>query len=224
MGRPVGANLSEHTGALDGLTKIQVYLGTSSNWSFSRRVLTVAHEHARRSPLPTETLLFDGCAYDLNVDELKSTAFDSRSIPSIDYAIYLINAVKFHCCQLFHLFDEGDFMANMHTFYSKFEGRQLDESGLWYIQYLLILAFGKSLVQRKNDTKRPSGVHFFIRAIQLLPDVITLCREPLISSEILCSMAWYYQALDFRHAAHNLVLPLINTADTSLWVWTDNLL
>ncbi|KAK6221842.1 Zn(II)2Cys6 transcription factor [Colletotrichum tabaci] len=151
-------------------------------------------------------LLFDGCAYDLGWDGSRTTqTLDNRLIPSYDYAIFLINAVKFHCGQMFHLFEEDEFMANMHTFYSKSSTDRAEEDSLWYIHFLVVLAFGKSLIQKKSQGKRPAGAEFFVRALQLLPDVTALCKQPILSTEILCSMAWYYQALDFRHAAHNFI-------------------
>ncbi|OHE97279.1 fungal specific transcription factor domain-containing protein [Colletotrichum orchidophilum] len=183
------------------------FLGSSSNWSFSRQVLSVTYEHVCQSPLPTNSLLFDGFAYDLGWDGSRTTqTLDNRLIPSHDYAIFLINAVKFHCGQMFHLFEEDEFMLNMQTFYSKSSTDRAEENSLWYIHFLVILAFGKSLIQRKTrGNKRPAGADFFVRALQLLPDVTALCKEPIMSTEILCSMAWYYQALDFRHAAHNFI-------------------
>ncbi|KAI8315625.1 Proline utilization trans-activator [Colletotrichum sp. SAR11_59] len=182
------------------------FLAPGSNWSFSRHVLSVTHDHVCQSPLPTNSLLFDGCAYDLGWDGSRSTqALDSRFIPSIDYASFLINAVKFHCGQMFHLFEVDEFMVNMQNFYAKSSADRAEDTSLWYIHFLVILAFGKSLIQRKSEGKRPSGADFFVRALQLLPDVTALCKEPILSSEILCSIAWYYQALDFRHAAHNFI-------------------
>jgi proline utilization trans-activator len=179
-----------------------VYLGTSSNWSFHGQILNLVHEHTRKSPLPSADLLFDGSAYDLPWDGTRSLP-DSTSpvIPSIDYAIFLINAVKFHCAQLVHLFDEDEFMANMHAFYSNSETGAWKES-MWYIHFLIILAFGKTFIQAKGNAPRPPGANFFVQALQLLPDTNRLCREPVTAVEILCCIALYLQALDSRNAAH----------------------
>ena len=122
-------------------------------------------------------------------------------IPSIDYAIFLINAVKFHCGQLVHLFDEEDFHAKLHAFYGSAEPNRMSDS-LWYVQYLLIIAFGRTLVQRKHRESKPPGADYFVHALQLLPDNNRLCREPLVATEILCGIALYLQALDIRNAAH----------------------
>ncbi|CAO2651315.1 Nn.00g096120.m01.CDS01 [Neocucurbitaria sp. VM-36] len=178
------------------------YLGTSSNWSFHGQILNLVHEHIHKSPLPGADLLFDGSAYDLPWDGSRSLPDSSAPIiPSIDYAIFLINAVKFHCAQLVHLFDEDEFNANLHAFYSNSESGAWKES-LWYIHFLLIIAFGKTFVQHKHHAPRPPGADFFIRALQLLPDTNRLCSEPVTAVEILCCIALYLQALDSRNAAH----------------------
>ncbi|KAL6705524.1 hypothetical protein ACN47E_006641 [Coniothyrium glycines] len=161
------------------------YLGTSSNWSFHSQILNLVHEHIHKSPIPGAELLFDGSAYDLHWD-------GSRSLPN------------FHCGQLVHLFEEDEFMANLHTFYSHSESGVWTES-MWYIHFLLILAFGKTFVQHKHRSPRPPGADFFVQALKLLPDTNRLCREPVMAVEILCCVALYLQALDSRNAAHVLI-------------------
>ncbi|KAF1851671.1 Zn(II)2Cys6 transcription factor [Cucurbitaria berberidis CBS 394.84] len=178
------------------------YLGTSSNWSFHGQILNLVHEHIHKSPLPGAELLFDGSAYELPWDGTRSLPDSSAPIiPSIDYAIFLINAVKFHCAQLVHLFDEDEFNANLHAFYSNSESGAWKGS-LWYIHFLLIIAFGKSFVQHKHQPPRPPGADFFVRALQLLPDTSRLCSEPVTAVEILCCIALYFQSLDSRNAAY----------------------
>ena len=177
-------------------------MGTSSNWSFHGQILSLVHEHIRKSPLPSSDLLFDGSAYELQWDGSRSLPDSNTAvIPSIDYAIYLINAVKFHCAQLLHLFDEEEFMANFHAFYCNSE-RGLWKGSLWYIHFLLILAFGKTFVQGKSQAQRPPGADLFVQALQLLPDTNRLCQEPVVAIEILCCIALYWQCLDSRNAAH----------------------
>ncbi|KAK2060951.1 fungal-specific transcription factor domain-containing protein [Colletotrichum caudatum] len=145
-------------------------------------------------------LLFDSCAYHLGWNGSRTTqTFDRRSIPSHDYAIFLINAVKFHCGQISHLFEGDEFMDNMQTLYSKSSIERAEEDSLWLIHFLVIL-------------ERPARAEFFVRALQLLPDVTAFCKQPIMSTEILCCIAWYYQALDFRHAAHNFIGPVKTVA------------
>jgi proline utilization trans-activator len=184
-----------------------VYLGTSSNWSFTGRILRLIHQKLFQAPLPANAILFDGTAYDLGWSGTRAPPECSSSppiMPSPDYAIYLLNTVKFRCGQMFHLFDEDDFKSNLHKFYTETEGR-VEKAGLWYIQFLLILAFGKALILSKNSDKRPAGLEFFVRAMQLLPDVTSLCREPILSTEILCAIALYLNSIDYRNSADVVV-------------------
>ncbi|KAF9890614.1 hypothetical protein FE257_005745 [Aspergillus nanangensis] len=181
------------------------YLGTSSNWSFARKILSMTHEHLYNSALPTSDLLFDSSAYDLTWDGMRTTV-DSNipTAPPLDFSIYLINAVKFHAGQLFHLFDEQTFMEGLYAFYDN-PKEHMATCGLWYIHYLLILAFGKAFVVQRNQANRPPGCDLFIKALQLLPDTTHLSRDPIIATEILCCIALYLQSLDFRNPAHNFI-------------------
>ncbi|KAL4975819.1 hypothetical protein BDW66DRAFT_160096 [Aspergillus desertorum] len=119
--------------------------GTSSNWSFARKILAMTHEHLYNSPLPTDSLLFEGTTYDLGWDGLRRTVYaEAPIVPTLDYSIYLINAVKFHAGQLYHLFDEGTFMGGLYVFYEDPQ-QQMATDSLWYIHYLVIVALGKAL-------------------------------------------------------------------------------
>ena len=178
-------------------------MGTSSNWSFHGQILNLVHEHMHKSPLPAADLLFDGSAYDLLWDGTRSIPESAAPIiPSVDYAMFLINAVKFHCGQMMHLFDEEEFMSNLHTFYSGTSNRAIWKGSLWYVHFLMIIAFGKTFVQQQSHTSRPPGADYFIHALKLLPDTDKLCRDPIVATEVLCCIALYHQSLDARNAAH----------------------
>ncbi|KAL4948001.1 hypothetical protein BDW69DRAFT_102889 [Aspergillus filifer] len=181
------------------------YLGTSSNWSFARKILSMTHEHLYNSSLPTDCLLFEGTTYDLGWDGQRTTVYhEAPIVPTLDYSIYLINAVKFHAGQLYHLFDEGTFMGGLYAFYED-PIQRMTTDVLWYIHYLVIVSLGKALVVQRNRDTRPPGCEFFTRALQLLPDSTHLARDPVIATEILCCMALYLQSLDFRNSAHNYI-------------------
>ncbi|KAJ5772423.1 hypothetical protein N7520_002952 [Penicillium odoratum] len=180
------------------------YLGTSSNWSFTRRVLSLTHEFIYQESLPTGALAFDGATYDLGWDGIRTPHRpDLPTVPTFDHAMYLINTVKFRCGQLYHLFDEAEFMGGLHDFYSRSEPNET--TSLWYIHFLLMLAFGKGFVQHKLQGNKPPGVEFFVKALQLLPDISVLHQEPIESTEIMCCVALYLQALDCRSSAHNYI-------------------
>jgi proline utilization trans-activator len=147
-------------------------------------------------------LLFDGSAYDLPWDGSRASPdLIIPIIPSMETAIYLIDAVKFHCTHLVHLFEEEEFSTNLRAFYSNSGNTELKES-LWYIHFLVLTAFGKTFVQHRPRSPRPSGADLFVHALKLLPDTNRLCREPVIAAEILCCISLYLQALDSRTAAH----------------------
>ncbi|KAL1625438.1 hypothetical protein SLS54_003530 [Diplodia seriata] len=179
-----------------------IYLGTSSNWSFTRRLLSMTHEFVYQTTVPNTTLLFDGEAYDLSWSDRRTAAdLETPSLPTLDYAIYLINAVKFHCGQTFHLFDEASFMDSLYDFYSD-PTHKIAEADLWYIHFLIILAFGKAFTTQRSQGKKPPGTDFFVKAVQLLPNTIVLEKRPLMSTELLCCISLYLQCLDYRDAAH----------------------
>ncbi|OTA61629.1 Zn(II)2Cys6 transcription factor [Hypoxylon sp. EC38] len=191
------------------------YLGTSSNWSFTRRILCMAYEYLHHVPPPARDLIFDGNAYDLgwNGSRTDEAKLSTPALPTVDHAIYLINTVKFHCGQMFHLFDDETFMGCLYRFYEEPRGVGY-EHDLWYIHFLLIIAFGKAFISKKNQGKQPPGADFFVKALQLLPDIFMLWQNPVQSTEILCCIALYLQCVDLRAVAHNYIGQAIRMAMT----------
>ncbi|KAL4863875.1 hypothetical protein BDV12DRAFT_206112 [Aspergillus spectabilis] len=184
---PLSTGPSAFTTAATGRT---FYLGTSSNWSFARKILSMTHEHLYKSALPTDSLLFEGSTYDLGWDGSRTTVHQEAPIvPTLDYSIYLINAVKFHAGQLYHLFEEGQFMGGLYAFYEDPQQQMAMDS----------------LVVNRNRDARPPGCEFFTRALQLLPDTTHLARDPVLATEVLCCLALYLQSLDYRSSAHNFI-------------------
>lgn len=175
----------------------------------------MTYEYVHRSEVPSPGLIFDGETYSVECDgeglpdetNFNDNAKSTVSIPTKEYAIHLIHMVRFHCCQLFHLYDEHEFMGFLNAFYSQ----QLPpppcarKERLWYIHFLLLLAFGKAFVSRRCHGKRPPGAEFFTRAMELLPSTVTLSREPIMSVEILTCLALYIHCIDYRMSAYNYV-------------------
>lgn len=154
-----------------------------------------------------DSLLFEGATYDLGWDgrrDILSNSQPQPSLPTPDHAIFLINAVKFQCGQLFHLFDEPTFMDQFRKFHES-DNDPAKCSVLWYVHYLLILAFGKAFMVRTPCQSR----QLFMHAMKMLPDITFLCANPIESIEVLCCAALYLQCLDSRSAAYNLVGPTI---------------
>lgn len=172
-------------------------------------MLSMTHEHLYQTQMPTDNLLFDGSCYDLDWNGSRvSPGPDTPPLPTMDYAIFLVNAVKFHCGQTFHLFDEETFMNGLYSFFEHPSGQpQFERPGdeLWFVHFLLILAFGKAFVSQKTQGRRLPGVEYFTKALHLLPAMIGLWQEPVSTVEILCCIALYLQCLDYRLVAHNYV-------------------
>ncbi|KXS98756.1 hypothetical protein AC578_9030 [Pseudocercospora eumusae] len=186
-----------------------IYMGTSSSWAFGRRVLMIAHEHILRQPLSAEHLLFPGKTYNLGWDGERNSvpAFDTALLPQADYAMYLINAVKFHVGQIFHLFEEDVFMENfgrLHEQHSTCSNSSL-KSSMWFKHYLLLLAFGKEFVARGGASQRPSGLEFFVQATATLPDLLFAEQDPYEELEVLSCAALYLHSLDCRGAAYRMI-------------------
>lgn len=182
------------------------YLGSTSNWTFTQKILSMVYERVFRNRLPDMGRNVEGLgnAYDLQWDG--APAFPdplAATVPTIDHAIYLINAVKFHCAQLFHVFDEDTFMPALYAFYENPSDRNATDK-VWLVHFMVILAFGKGFTVNKNG-KDPPGVEYFIQALQLLPNMIMLWRYPVHSVEVLTCIALYLCCLDYRIVAHNFV-------------------
>lgn len=80
---------------------------------------------------------------------------------------------------------------------------------LRYVHLLLIIAFGKAVADNgfSNNGRKPPGAEYFVTALRLLPSIHIMFREALLSTEILCCIALYFQCLDYRQTAYNYVRP-----------------
>ena len=148
-------------------------------------------------------LAADGDAYQLHWSRADSDKLpDISGLPPIDYAIYMLNTVKFHLGQLYRLFDDEEFLQNLYEFYDDALGK-VQETRLWYIQYLVILAFGEAfLTPVRTAENAPSWSRFFTRAMSLLPDVPALWHDPVPAIEVLTLIALYFHSVDMRDSAY----------------------
>ncbi|CAG9996893.1 unnamed protein product, partial [Clonostachys byssicola] len=186
-----------------------VFMGTSSNWSFGRRVLAMTHERLTGEELPPDNLLFHDDVYDFGWNGVRSQAsspdnFDDSVLPTPDFAVYLINAVKFHCGGLFYLYDEDSFMNRMSRFHEN-PTEYSQRFPLWYVQYLLILAFGKAFATLAVKSHWPAGIELFTQAMKVMPDLTFFDADPLELIQVLCCKALYLQCLNRRSPAHRTI-------------------
>ncbi|KAG9504304.1 hypothetical protein J7337_004276 [Fusarium musae] len=135
---------------------------------------------------------------------LPPIALDLSSIPfpKLSYAEYLTNTVIVHIGSLYSIFDADVFLQRMRRFYDDRDKASESGASLWHIQMLLILAFGKSIQSREHSEMGPSGMNYFILAIEAMPDIRRLYEDPLLSIEVLCLAALFMHATDLLQEAY----------------------
>ncbi|CVK97936.1 related to positive activator of transcription [Fusarium proliferatum] len=188
-----------------------LFMGTSSNWSFNKRVLTMTHERVKGRPLSMHNLHFagtEGKVFDLKWDGTRKFTSqdvpDTSALPTKDFALYLINSVKFHCGWLYSLFDEDIFMERFRLFHEN-PTEYARAEPLWFVHYLLVLAFGKAFVVQSTKSRRPPGGDFFIQAMKLMPDFNFFDCDIIEEMQVLCCAALYLQSVDHIQQAYRLV-------------------
>ncbi|OAG42695.1 hypothetical protein AYO21_02978 [Fonsecaea monophora] len=205
LSNPFGLGFANYDPDRDGKP---LYFGPSSNWSFGRRVLSLAYKRIRRTPLPLDNLLFEGKVYKLGWDGKRNSSTrltgSQISLPAPDFAAHLINLVDFHCTQLFYLFDKEIFMRQFTLFHESAPGGP-DRSSLWYVHYLLILSFGKAYAVQTTTASKAAGTEFFVEAMQLLPDFMFIGADPIELTQVLCCAALFFHCLEFRCAAYKTI-------------------
>lgn len=184
-----------------------VYLGTSSNWSFSRRVLGGALQAVHNAPLTPENFALDGDVYSLDWDGLRPIHNDDKvALPTLNHAKYLVQSVQFHVGEIYHLFHEETFMPELIQFHGN-ATNDARKCKLWYVHYLLVMALGKACVSRRMGKGTPPGVDLFVQAMKIIPDISQLWTDPFTTAEIFCCAALYLQGADYRYGAYVTVRP-----------------
>ncbi|KAF4781920.1 hypothetical protein HER10_EVM0005103 [Colletotrichum scovillei] len=192
-----------------------VFMGTSSNWAFNRRVLSMTHEAITGTALSPENLFFDGKVYDLKWDGGRIPSpgddFSLASLPTQDFAIYLINSVKFHCCRLFYLFEEESFMEHFATFHAS-AADQSKVPRLWFVHYLILLAFGKAFIVQTSKSHQPPGADLFVQAMKLMPDFTFFECDYIERMQVICCTSLYLHCISCRPAAYRYIGQALSTA------------
>ncbi|KAI0383988.1 fungal-specific transcription factor domain-containing protein [Hypomontagnella monticulosa] len=203
MSNPLAIGPSE---SLRGYGGRRHFLGPSSTWAYSQQVMNMIKNHLGHNESPEVPFNTDGRAFTLSWPSAELIGpLRMDRLPSLDFALYLTNTVKFHLGQLYHLFHERTFMDGLYEFYNSGpQGEPIPKARLWYIHYLLIIAFGRALLHGCVD-RRPAGAELASRAIELLPDTFGLYEDPILSIEILCCLALYLQSIDHRNSAFTYI-------------------
>ncbi|ETS84551.1 hypothetical protein PFICI_02576 [Pestalotiopsis fici W106-1] len=198
---PLASGLAEFVTDNNGR---KCFLGPSSTWAYSQQVMQMIKRHLPDGETRKVPFNPDGSAFVIESPAIKPTGpLTMQQLPSLDFGLYLVNAVKFRLGQLYHVFDEQTFMPKLYDFYSNGgpSREPLLEDRLWYVQYLTITGIGHALLFEFIEEK-PAGFVLIARALELLPDILRLYQDPLLSIEILCGLALYLQCMDHRNSAY----------------------
>ncbi|KAF4967891.1 hypothetical protein FSARC_4631 [Fusarium sarcochroum] len=162
------------------------------------------------TPLPTHNLHFlgvEGKVYDLKWDGIRRPSSqdlpDLSTLPAKDFSLYLINSVKFHCGWMYHLFDEEIFMERFHLFHER-PAEYARAQPLWFVHYLLVLAFGKAFVVQSTKSRRPPGGDLFKQAMKLMPDFTFFECDIIEEMQVLSCAAIYLHCVDYIEEAYRL--------------------
>ncbi|KAJ5739730.1 hypothetical protein N7533_012514 [Penicillium manginii] len=134
--------------------------------------------------------------------KLPSSSNQEVGLPSIDDAHYLFNTVKHHLDQQYHFFDEDEFRAHLNEFYCGNSLKKATEDRLWFVQYLLVLAFGNAFLLRFRKNGEPPGSKYFLRAMALLPDYNVLWTQGIQAVQTIALAGLYLYSCDHRELAN----------------------
>lgn len=179
-----------------------VWLAPSSMWSFTTRLTILMTEKLYFKYPDSAPSLVEKEVYPLRWDSCASNERpDISGLPSLDYALYLFDTVKFHLGQNYRFFDEELFTKNIQEFYHGDPVKMATENRLWFVQYLLVLSFGTAFLSRtKSDD--PPGSNFFVRAMSLMPNHASLWKDSMLAIEVLAMAGLYLYSIDQRESAY----------------------
>ncbi|KAL3457668.1 hypothetical protein BJX64DRAFT_302444 [Aspergillus heterothallicus] len=190
------------------------WLAPTSTWSFTARLKLMIAEKLNVESHYNDPELFNGDLYPL---VWRSAPFDDHpdisNLPSIDHALYLFNTVKFHLGHNHLLIHEKEFVEHIHRFYYGDAMKQATECRLWFVQFLLVLAFGNAFLLQSKNAREPPGAKFFLRAMALMPDYTSLSRGGFLAIEVLSLTGLYLYSIDHRSSAHVYIGHAIRIAE-----------
>ncbi|GLA19686.1 hypothetical protein AnigIFM62618_007805 [Aspergillus niger] len=191
--------------------KLSAWLAPTSTWSFTERLKLMIAEKLQIVSHCSAPDLFDGDLYPIHWTPMSVNEHpDVSNLPSMDYALYLFNTVKFHLGHNFRLLDEANFVHHTQQFYRGDAAKEASNNRLWFVQFLLVLAFGNAFLlpmgyRSSGDNKEPPGAKFFVRAVSLMPDPTTLSRSGFVAIEVLALTGLYMYCIDHRSSAYSYI-------------------
>ncbi|CAG8273724.1 unnamed protein product [Penicillium salamii] len=190
-----------------------LWLAPTSPWSFVARLAVMMSEKPELEGQATLRFNLDGDIYPLDWgnEKVNPDSLISIPLPSVDQALHAFNAVHFYLGQIYRLFDE-DFGAQIQHFYKRRAAGEMAYSRMWFIQLLLILAFGKAFSSRTRTDESPPGSKIFVHAMSLMPNQTFTGKDSLTVIETLALTSLYLYAIDHREGAHSHIGQAIRLA------------
>lgn len=183
-----------------------VWLAPTAPWSFVARLAVMMSEKLNLDSRETPKFHLDGDIYPLDWINLPiiQEHYSAVPLPSVDQALHAYNTVQFYLGQIYRLLDE-DFPAQIRHFYERRAAGEVVYSRMWFIQLLLVLAFGKAFSLKTKTDGDPAGSKMFLRAMSLMPNHTFTGKESLVVIETLTLISLYLYSIDHREGAHSHV-------------------
>ncbi|KAI1394410.1 fungal-specific transcription factor domain-containing protein [Hypoxylon trugodes] len=178
-----------------------IWLAPWSTWSFTIRLMLMLREKLHPEDPSIPSCLIDPDLWTLTWRTSSSDLPDFSGLPSVEHAIFLLNTVKFHIGQTYRFFNESEMESQIRNFYSN-ALHKAGECRLWFVKFLLILAFGTAFQAPPTTSQEPPGAKFFTRAMGLLPDPSSLWKDSILAIEVLALVGLYLFSIDERESAY----------------------
>lgn len=172
-----------------------------SPWSLTRRLTVMMTDKLDHDSTDTSPQFYlDGDIYPFTWSRVTSDHVDTNDLPSLEYALYLFQIVRFRLGQKYRLFDHDIFTTQLHKFYD--HHNEAVQPRFWFVQYFAVLALGHAFISRPRNQSDPPGSKYFTRAMAAMPSFIATGKDSLLAIEALALVGLYLYAIDHREAAH----------------------
>ncbi|KAH6658848.1 Zn(II)2Cys6 transcription factor [Plectosphaerella plurivora] len=179
-----------------------IWLAPWSTWSFTVRLTVTLMRVLGRDATDMASASATGVIYPMTWKQVpEDEPPDISGLPSIDHALYLFNTAKFHLGQQYRFFQDGSFEAQIHTFYRGDARAQAATSRIWFVQFLVVLAFGSAFLSKAQQPGEAPGSKYFVRAMSLLPPTASIWKGSLLACETLALVGLYFYSTNHRETA-----------------------
>lgn len=181
-------------------------MGPTSTWSFFRRLVALVEANVTQPGMtPSDPFNVDGTAFRLKWSPVPpEEPPDVSNLPPADYATLMFHTVKYHLGFWAQIIHEPVYLARLAQFESS-PHEVARRHRLWFIEHLLILAFGASFTTDTGPLLKPAGSAFAARALSLIPDFAQLHEDGIDAVEVLALAALYCHSVDMRVSAYQFV-------------------